>query len=89
MFESAGQLPDSKKAPNTDSKKTHFVQEDNTEEDLPYQLYAIKDGSNNPITMEVSLNDVPVTMELGHGSISTIKHIRISPNKWAGIGLVT
>ena len=64
-----------KKAPDTDSKKTHFVQEDNIEEDLPYQLYAIKDGSNNPITMEVSLNDVPVTMELDTGaSVSVINY---------------
>ena len=56
-------------------KKTHYIQgatELSTTEDLSYDLFNLQDNAHEPITIELELNQVPLTMELDTGASLTL-----------------
>lgn len=56
-------------------KKTHYVQEAtelSTTEDPSYDLFNLQDNTYEPITVELELNQVPLTMELDTGASLTL-----------------
>ena len=58
-------------------KKTHYMQEEATtnSDDGAYSLFTVRDSASKPIVLQVSLNSVPVDMELDTGaSTSVLNH---------------
>ena len=61
-----------KRRSSTSGKPTHAVAETDTSEQMEYPMYTVNSPTARPMTVEVQLNDVPVTMEIDTGATLSI-----------------